>query len=64
MGDKGGIVDWEADKQTAEDWFKANFNNGEELFKLWEKISDMVRGNYKKSLEESIIRNFRSSGLK
>lgn len=53
MGDKGGIVDWEADKQTAEDWFKANFNNGEELFKLWEKISDMVRGNYKKSLEES-----------
>ena len=53
MGEKGGIVDWEADKQTAQDWFKANFNNGEELFKLWEKISDMVRGNYRKSLEES-----------
>ena len=53
MGEKGNIVDWEADKQTAQDWFKANFNNGEELFKLWEKISDMVRGNYQKSLEES-----------
>lgn len=53
MGDKGGVVDWEADKQTAQDWFKANFNNGEELFKLWEKISDMVRGNYKKSLEDA-----------
>lgn len=53
MGDKGGIVDWDADKQDAEDWFKKNFQNGEELYKMWEKISDKVRGNYKQSLEDA-----------
>lgn len=50
MGDKGGIIDWDADKQSAEDWFKKNFENGEELYKKWEKIVDLIKGNYRNAL--------------
>lgn len=50
MGDKGEILDWDADKQSAEDWFKKNFENGEELYKIWEKIVDLIKGNYRNAL--------------
>jgi len=50
MGEKGGILDWDADKQSAEDWFKKNFENGEELYKMWEKIVDLIKGNYRNAL--------------
>lgn len=53
MGELGGLVDWDADKQAAEDWFKANFANGDSLFKLWESIVDMIHSNYVDSLKES-----------
>jgi hypothetical protein len=53
MGEKGGLIDWEADEQTAEDWYKKNFTNGEELFKLWKKIVDLVSGNYRDALNDS-----------
>ena len=50
MGEKGGVLNWDADKKSAEDWFKKNFENGEELYKMWEKIVDLIRGNYKDAL--------------
>ncbi len=50
MGDKGSLIDWNADKLAAEDWFKKNFANGEELYKLWEKIVSLISGNYKDAL--------------
>lgn len=53
MGDKGGLIDWEAEKQTAEDWFKKNFDNGEELYRLWEKITELISKNYIDGLKRS-----------
>ncbi|MBO6031407.1 MAG: hypothetical protein J6Q22_08035 [Prevotella sp.] len=52
MGEKGGLLDWEADKQNAEDWFKKNFTNGEELYKMWEKIVDLISKNYQQALTD------------
>lgn len=51
MGGKT-IIDWGADEQAAEDWFKKNFNNGNELFKLWKQIVDIIKRNYKKVLND------------
>lgn len=51
MGGKT-IIDWGADEQAAEDWFKKNFNNGNELFKLWKQIVDIISRNYKKVLND------------
>ena len=53
MGELGGIIDWDADEQTAEDWYKKNFTNGEELFNIWKKIVDLVSGNYKDALNDT-----------
>ena len=53
LGDKASILDWEADKQSAEDWFKKNFDNGEELYKMWEKIVDLIKNNYKDALNQA-----------
>ncbi len=53
MGEKAGLIDWDADKRSAEDWFKENFKNGEELYKLWEKIVDLTSGKYDESLKSA-----------
>ena len=51
MGDKT-IIDWGADEQAAEDWFKKNFNNGDELFKVWKEIVRIIGKNYKQALTD------------
>lgn len=53
MGDKAKRIDWDADEQDAEDWFKKNFANGAELFKLWKSIVEITKNNYNDSLRES-----------
>lgn len=51
MGGKT-IIDWGADEKAAEDWYKANFENGDELFKIWKEIVSIISKNYKQVLND------------
>lgn len=51
----GGLIriDWDADEETAEQYYKSNFKNGNVLYELWQAIARLIRDNYVNGLKES-----------
>lgn len=51
----GGVIriDWDADEETAEQYYKSNFKNGNILYELWQAIAKLIRDNYVNGLKES-----------
>lgn len=52
---EGGTIriDWDADENAAEEYFRNNFNNSELLFEMWKNITKLIRENYKDGIKES-----------
>lgn len=46
------VIDWDADEQSAEDYFKKNFEDGEVLYKQWQEIVKLLHKNYTDGLSE------------
>lgn len=46
------VIDWDADEQSAEDYFKKNFEDGEVLYKQWQEIVKLLHKNYTDGLNE------------
>lgn len=46
-------INWNTDAQAAEEYFKANFKNGESLYELWKKIVELTGKNWTDALNQS-----------
>ena len=48
-----GTIDFTMSEESAKDFFNYNTTEGKALFDLWKQITDLIRNNYTKALQDS-----------